>query len=113
MKNGNLVDNFMVEGSEEFDEEMNMMEGDIFYIHLTQDEYENSLSFNQYFYEDDNKNQTDTSSSQYRAFSYALQDEIHKKYDLRPRSNENASKNNNQGQLDKAQNIDKEKEVTV
>jgi hypothetical protein len=58
---------------------MNMMEGDISDVHLTQDEYEKSLIFNQYFDEDDNKNQTDTSSSQYRTFSDALQDELHKK----------------------------------
>jgi hypothetical protein len=49
--------------TEDINEEMNMMEGD----------YEKSLGFNSYFNEDDNYNQNDTFSSQYRAFSDALQ----------------------------------------
>jgi hypothetical protein len=77
-----MVDDFVEEEFEELDEEVNMIEGDTSYVHLTQDEYEKSLSFNQYFDEEDNKNQTEMSSSQYRLFSDALQDELHKKYDL-------------------------------
>jgi hypothetical protein len=113
IKNENLVDNLVEEEFEDIDEEMNMMEGDLSDMHVTQDEYEKSLSFNSYFNEDDNNNQTDTSSSQYRVFSDALQAELHKKYDLRPRTNVNTTKTNNQGQPDKIQNKDKGKEITV
>jgi hypothetical protein len=113
IKNENLVDNFGEDEIEDIDEEMNMMEGDLSDVYVTQDEYEKSLSFNSYFNEDDNNNQINPSSSQYRVFSDALQAELHKKYDLRPRKNVNTTKTNNQGQSDKTQNKDKGKEITV
>jgi len=108
LKNENLVDNFVEEEFEELDEQMNMMEGYASYVHLNQDEYEKYLSFNQYFDEDDNKNQVDMSSSQYRIFSNALQYKLHKKYDLGPR--ENGTIKNNQDRSNKVQNNDKGKE---
>jgi hypothetical protein len=86
-----------------------MMEGDISDVYVTQDEYEKYLSFNSYFNEDDNNSPNDSSSSQYRVFSDALQAELHRKYDLRPRTNVNTNKVNNQGQQDKIQNKDKGK----
>jgi len=49
------------------------MEGDLSDVHVTQGEYDKSLSFNSYFNEDDNNNQTDMHLSQYRVFLYALQ----------------------------------------
>jgi hypothetical protein len=68
-----LVDNFEEDQIEDIDEEINMMEGDPSEVYVTQDDYEKSLSFNSYFNEDDNNNHPDSSSSQYRAFSDALQ----------------------------------------
>jgi hypothetical protein len=50
-----------------------MMEGDPFEVYVTQDEYEKYLIFNSYFNEDDKKNNVDSSSSQYKSFSYSLQ----------------------------------------
>jgi hypothetical protein len=107
-----MVENFEEDQIEDIDEEINMMEGDPSKVYVTQDDYEKYLSFNSYFNEDDNNNHSDSSSSQYRAFSYALQDELHRKYDLRPRTNVNTTKMNNQGQLKKTQNKDKGKEIT-
>jgi hypothetical protein len=40
---------------------MNVMEGDPFYVHMTKDKYETSLGLNQYFGENDTKNQVDIS----------------------------------------------------
>jgi hypothetical protein len=80
---------------------------------LTQEEYEKSLSFNSYFNEDDNNCHIDSSSSQYRIFSDALQVELHRKCDLGPRANVNTTKTNNQGQPDKIQNKDNGKEITT
>jgi hypothetical protein len=113
IKNENMVDNFGEDEIEDIDEEINMMEGDISDVYVTQDEYEKSLSFNSYFNEDDNNSPNDSSSSQYRVFSDALQAELHRKYDLRPRMNVNTNKVNNQGQQDKIQNKDKGKEITT
>jgi hypothetical protein len=53
--------------------------------HVTQEEYEQSLSFGQYF-DEENINNVDTPSSQYRLFLDAIHAELHNKYDLRPRS---------------------------
>jgi len=80
---------------------------------VTQDEYEISFRFNSYFNENDNYNENETSSSHYRVLSYALQVELHKKFDLGPRTIVNTTKKNNQGHLDKIQNKDKGKEITV
>jgi hypothetical protein len=80
---------------------------------VTLDDYEKYLIFNSYFNEDDNNNHLDWSSSQYRAFSYALKVELHRKYELRPRTNVNATKMNNQGQPEKTQNKDKGKKSTT
>jgi hypothetical protein len=113
IKNENLVDNFEEDQIEDIDEEINMMEGDPSEVYVTQDDYEKYLSFNSYFNEDDNNNHYDSSSSQYRAFSDALQAELHRKYDLRPRTNVNTTKTNNQGQPEKTQNKDKGKEITT
>ena len=105
-----MVDDFVEEEFEEPDEEVNMIEGDTSYIHLTQDEYEKYLSFNQYFDEEDNNNQTEMPPSQYSLFTNSLQVEAPKKYDIRPRVYETKTKN--QGQPDKVLNKDKGKEVS-
>jgi hypothetical protein len=52
--------------------------------HVTQEEYEQSLSFGQFF-DEENINNLDDSSSQYRLFVDAIHVELHNKYDLRPR----------------------------
>jgi hypothetical protein len=109
IKNENMVDNFGEDEIEDIDEETDMMEGDLSDVYVTQDEYKKYLIFNSYFNDEDKNNQINPSSSQYRVFSYSLQDELHKKYDLRPRPNVNTTKTSNQGQVDKIQNKDKEK----
>jgi hypothetical protein len=60
---------------EDIDEEINMMEGDLSDMHVTQEEYEKSLSFNSYFNEDDNNNQMIHHHLNIGIFSDALQDE--------------------------------------
>jgi len=72
---------------------------------VTQDKYEKSLNFN----EKDNHDQIDIQSSQYKILSYLLQDELHKKYDLRPR--QNANKANEQNHHNKVITKDKSKEA--
>jgi hypothetical protein len=113
IKNEKLVDNLIEEGFEDTDEEINIMEGDISDVHVTQEEYEKSLSFNSYFNEYDNNIPNDTSSSEYRICSDVLQEEFHRKYDLRPRTNVNTTKTNNQGHPDKVLNKDKGKKIAV
>jgi len=61
LKNDNMIDDSVKEEFEELDEEVNMIEGDTSYLHLTQDESKKYLSFNQYFDEEDNNNQTEIS----------------------------------------------------
>jgi len=90
-----------------------MMEGYLSDVHLTQEEYDKSLSFNSYFNEDDNNSHTDSSSYQYRILSDALQVELRRKYDLIPRTNVNTTKTNNQVQTDKFKNKYKGKEITT
>jgi hypothetical protein len=90
IKNENLIDSFEEDQIDDIDEDINMMEGDPSEVYVTQDDYEKSVSFNSYFNEDDNNNNhLDSSSPQYRAFSDALQAKLHRKYDLRPRTNVN------------------------
>ena len=108
-----MVDNFEEDQIEDIDEEINMMEGDPSEVYVTQDQYEKYLSINSYFNEDDNNNHGDSSSSQYKAFSDALQAKLHRKYDLIPRTNVNTTKRNTQGQPKKTQNKDKGKEIAI
>jgi hypothetical protein len=53
-------------------------------MHLTQDEYEDSLNNSKQIPRSESNKEV-LSSVQYRMFADALQDEMHKKYDLRPR----------------------------
>jgi len=102
-----LIDIFEEYQNGDIDEEINMMEADLSKVYLTQDDYEKFVSFNSYFNEDNNNNKhPDSSSPQYRAFCDALQVELHRKYDLIPRTSVN-TKTHNQGQLEKTQNKDK------
>jgi hypothetical protein len=87
-----LKDENMLEGDEDQEneniEEMNLDGEDEVNPHVTQEEYEQSLSFGQFFNEE-NVNNVDTPSPQYRLFSDAIQVELHNKYDLRPRPKNN------------------------
>jgi hypothetical protein len=76
--------------------------------HVTQEEYEQSLSFGQFFNEE-NINNVDTPSPQYRLFSDAIQVELHNKYDLGPRPKNNKVVDSSQPK--KILTKDKSKEV--
>jgi hypothetical protein len=56
IKNENLIDSFEEDQIDDIDEEINMMEGDLSEVYVTQDDYEKYVSFNSYFNEDDNNN---------------------------------------------------------
>jgi hypothetical protein len=75
----------LIDDEEETKEEINLVDDDENNPHITQEDYDQSLSFGQFF-DEENLNNMDYSSSQYRLFVDAIHVELHNKYDLRPRS---------------------------
>eukprot|EP01018_Ginkgo_biloba_P001515 Gb_17820 [translate_table: standard] len=82
-------DNQFLFESQDSQGDMNWMEVEGDFIHLTQDEYEESMACHDQINNFDERLLDDYFSSQYRLFVDALQAELHHKYDLRPRVNQN------------------------
>jgi len=52
LRNDNMLENYVEENCEEIEDAVNLIQDDTSFVHLTQDEYEKSLSFNKYFDEE-------------------------------------------------------------
>jgi hypothetical protein len=70
----------------DFQEKIHLVQDDNDSIHLTQNDFKNPLNPKRQV-PNNELSQESFSSSQYRRFFYALQEEMHKKYDLKPRKN--------------------------
>jgi hypothetical protein len=83
----NFIEEVVDESYDEYTEEIQLLQDDNYAIHLTQNDYEESLNPKKQM----PRNQTNKealSSVHYIIFVDALQAEMHKKYDLKPRQKE-------------------------
>jgi hypothetical protein len=83
-KTENLIQGDEVQEYDELDEEMNLLSDDDSEPHLTQQDYELSLGSGQLF-DEENINNFDEPTSQYKVLTDSILVELHNKYDLRPR----------------------------
>jgi hypothetical protein len=83
-KTKNLIHGDEVQEYDELDEEMNNLSDDDNEPHLTQQDYKQSLSFGQLL-DEQNINNFNEPTSQYKDLTDSILDELHNKYDLRPR----------------------------
>ena len=83
-KTENLIQGDEVQEYDELDEEMNLLSDDDSEPHITQQDYELSLGSGLLF-DEENINNFDEPTSQYKIHTYSILDELQDKYDLRTR----------------------------